>query len=136
MANRRFFDAVVQPRPRLTSCRVSTFVLLLVFGRCAAAQIDTDPSNDSQASADALLVPAGTAFTNTAALAAPDNDVDFFTVELTMGDTLLGMTTPIASLPGDFDVPDTMASVLSGGVPLTFSDDDGSNETPDTGMGR
>ncbi|HJQ81834.1 MAG TPA: hypothetical protein VJ828_17855, partial [Lacipirellulaceae bacterium] len=102
----------------------------------ARAQIDTDPANDSQSSADALSVPAGSAISNAAALAAPDNDVDFFTVELTMGDTLLGMTTPIASLPTDFDVPDTMASVFSGGVPLTFSDDDGSNETPDTGMGR
>ncbi|HEX2474630.1 MAG TPA: hypothetical protein VHK01_07790, partial [Lacipirellulaceae bacterium] len=136
MANRRFFDAVVRPRLRPTSCRRSTLVLLLVFARCAAAQIDTDPANDSQSSADALSVPAGTAITNTAALAAPDNDVDFFTVELNMGDTLLGMATPIASLPADFDVPDTMASVLSGGIPLTFSDDDGSNETPDTGMGR
>jgi hypothetical protein len=136
MANRRFFDAVVKPSLHFTSCRLSTLVLMLVFARCAEAQIDADPANDSQSSADALSISAGTAITNTAALAAPDNDVDFFTVELTMGDTLLGMTTPIASLPADFDVPDTMASVLSGGIPLTFSDDDGSNETPDTGMGR
>jgi hypothetical protein len=102
----------------------------------AAAQIDTDPGNNSQSSADALSISAGTAMTNAAALAAPDNDVDFFSVELTIGDTLLGMTTPVASMPDHFDVPDTMVSVFTGGAPITFSDDEGSNETPSTGNGR
>jgi hypothetical protein len=110
--------------------------MLMISLTSAAAQIDTDPGNDSPSSADALSISAGTAMTNAAALAAPDNDVDFFSVELTMGDTLLGMTTPVASMPADFDVPDTMMSVFSAGVPLTFSDDEGSNETPSTGNGR
>src|SRR5688572_16898262 len=119
------------------TCRcLEALVVFVVLSTRAIAQVDTDPSNNSQLSADSLALPADSALSNTAALTAPGNDVDYFTVALTVGDIMLGMTTPLANLPSDFDVPDTMASVLSGGVQRTFSDDDGANETPDTGMGR
>lgn len=131
-----FFDAATKPTQGAVFRRLAALALLFLSAPHVFAQVDTDPANDSQSSADALPVPAGQATTNAAALASPGNDVDFFTVELSMGDTLLGMTTPVVNMPDDFDAPDTMMSVFSAGVPLTFSDDEGSNETPSTGNGR
>jgi hypothetical protein len=106
---------------------------VFVAAACSAnaiAQIDNDPRNDSQATADALNLAPGSALTNLAALAEPDNDVDFFSVSLDQDDVLLGMITPIDDLPSSFDVPDTFTSVLSGGVQQTFNDDDFADELP------
>ncbi|HEY3395229.1 MAG TPA: hypothetical protein VGK58_21185 [Lacipirellulaceae bacterium] len=96
----------------------------------AIAQIDNDPTNDSQATADALNLAPDSAVANLAALAEPGNDVDFFSVSLDQDDVLLGMITPIDDLPTSFDVPDTFTSVLSGGVQQTFNDDDFADELP------
>jgi hypothetical protein len=96
----------------------------------AIAQIDNDPTNDSQATADALNLASDSALANLAALAAPGNDVDFFSVSLEQDDVLLGMITPIDDVPTSFDVPDTFTSVLSGGVQQTFNDDDFADELP------
>ena len=112
--------------------RIFAAMLVVAVFAAPAAALDTDPLNDSQATADPLpLLLPGTAVSNPASLAAPDNDVDFFSVPLAVGEVLLGMTTPITNLPDVFDTPDTMASVLSGGVQQTFSDDDGADELPD-----
>lgn len=95
----------------------------------AVAQLDTDPVNNAQATADPLpLAAPGTAFANRAMLALPGNDVDFFGVTLLADEVLLGIATPIENLPLGFDAPDTLASVFDGGVMRTFSDDDGAND--------
>jgi hypothetical protein len=130
--------SILRPsRIRFVDCG-RAFVPLAVLLVCTAqvtatyVTIDTDPTNDSAVTADALpLLAAGTAVENRATLAAPDNDVDFFSVPLSTGEVLLGMTTPLATLPADFDTPDTMAGVHVGGVQMTFSDDDGAHESPD-----
>jgi hypothetical protein len=95
-----------------------------------AAQFDSDPTNNTQAGANVLPLSPGAAISNQAYLASPGNDVDFYSVTLAMGDVLLGMTTPLNDLPSSFELPDTMASILSGGIQQTFSDDDFADELP------
>jgi hypothetical protein len=118
------------------TCGAAAFHLwpLCLVQNVAASGIDADPSNNLQATADALPLSPGTAIANRAALVSPGNDVDFFSVALTTGDVLFGMTTPIADVPTTFDVPDTMAAVLSGGVYQTFDDDDFADELPNAGI--
>jgi hypothetical protein len=90
------------------------------------AQVDTEPANGAQETADPLL-PAGPAFAatvNVARLDAGGNDVDFFTAAADTGQVLLGMVAPIGALPDEFDTPDTMlATFTSADTPVTFNDD-------------
>ncbi|HEX2477502.1 MAG TPA: hypothetical protein VHK01_22285 [Lacipirellulaceae bacterium] len=114
------------------SCFAS-FIILAVCSSSVVAQIDTDPTNDEQVNGDDLGLLPGFAVSNRATLAAPDNDVDFFTVQLSEDDVVFGMTTPITSLPSTFETPNTMASVVSFGSQATFSNDDLANELPSAG---
>jgi hypothetical protein len=121
------------PHPARREWLRSNFIAAFLAAACSApavAQIDTDPSNNLPSTADALPLPPDTAVSNVAALAEPDNDVDFFSVSLNENDVLLGMITPIGDLPSSFDVPDTFVSVMAGGVQQTFNDDDFAGELP------
>jgi hypothetical protein len=109
---------------------IASLLFLAVCSKSAATQIDTDRGNNSIPNADILDLLPGFAVSNWATLAAPDSDVDFFSVQLSEGDVLMGMTTPIASLPSTFEEPDTMATVLAFGSQQTFSDDDFADELP------
>jgi hypothetical protein len=111
----------------------AALMLLAVCSSSAVAQIDTDPTNDQQVDGDDLGLLPGFAVSNRAALAAPGNDVDFFTVQLDEADVVFGMTTPISSLPSTFEGPDTMATVFAFGSQATFSDDDFADELPSDG---
>ena len=109
---------------------VGALGLIVICCTPIPAQIDTDPANNTSGGANALALDAGMAISNRAELASPGNDVDFYSVTLAAGDVLLGMTTPLDNLPSSFEFPDTMASVLSGGIQQTFSDDDFAEELP------
>ena len=76
----------------------------------------------------------GSAISNKSGLTGTGNDVDYYSVSLSTGNVLIGMTTPVSDLPTTLAFPDTIASVLLGGAQLTFSDDDDAGETPDTGF--
>jgi hypothetical protein len=97
----------------------------------AVAQLDTEPSNNAAAGANVLSLSAGMATTNMAGLAGPGNDVDFFSVTLGPDDVLLGMVTPLAGLPQGYTTPDMAVSVMQGGIPITYSDDDFAGQLPD-----
>ena len=107
--------------------------LLLLAGTPSFAQLDTAANSDA-ISADDLGIPnANEAILNLAAL-SPGNDVDFFSNQLDTLQVFMGMTTPIAGLPGNFGAPDTILKLV---VPLPmpatdviFSDNDGGSELP------
>jgi hypothetical protein len=99
-------------------------LLAILISTPALAQIDSDPLNDSLVSADVLSLAAGDAISNLAVFTGDGGDIDFFKVSLASADVLLGFTAPMDSLPVDMEFPDTLASVMFAGVPLTFSDDD------------
>ena len=91
----------------------------------ALGQLDTEPTNDSRAGADALLVGTQTgAAVTVASLSDGGTDADFFSATAGAGQVLFGIVTPLAGLPDDFDGPDTIAvTFTSAGTPLTYSDD-------------
>jgi hypothetical protein len=132
MSNHRWKPASNQCPCSIATCITAIVLQAIASGR-AAAQIDTDPTNDMQVTGDDLGLLPGFAVSNRATLAAPGNDVDFFTVQLSEFDVVLGMTTPIVSLPSTFEDPDTMATVYSLGEQQTFSDDDFADEMPFAG---
>jgi hypothetical protein len=101
----------------------SALLLIAVVGVPALAQIDSDPDNDSISGGDVLSLSSGAAINNLATFAGEGGDIDFFNVALASNDVLLGITAPLFNLPVDMDFPDTMASVLFNGAPITFSDD-------------
>jgi hypothetical protein len=109
---------------RRNSISLAAIVFSMAFAAPAIAQLDSEPANDTAAGADALSLAVGDAKSNLAGLAAPNNDVDYYSISATAGDVLIGMTTPLADLPFSFELPDTMMSVFDGATPLTFSDDD------------
>lgn len=89
-----------------------------------AATLDTDPSNDVRAGADASALGAASARLVRANL-VPGFDVDFYSVSLRAGETLLACTTP---LRGIFDVPDTRLGIFdAGGTLLTDNRFNGSD---------
>jgi len=128
--------ALSRLRSGLPRRHFAAVLLMAVCSTPAAAQLDSDPANDTQGGADALSLGPGEAITNIANLAGLGNDVDFYSNLLTTGDVWLGMTTPLDDLPFTYDLPDTMISVYSGGVPQTFNDDDAATELPGAGAGR
>lgn len=104
---------------------VASTVLFLVSS-AVQAQIDSEPTNNTQLIADPLLLAGLTpeAVVNIAQLGSSGTDVDFFSVQALTGQVVFGVVTPIAGLPNDFDTPDTMLATFDSlGSPLTFNDD-------------
>ncbi|HUS39077.1 MAG TPA: PEP-CTERM sorting domain-containing protein [Pirellulales bacterium] len=106
---------------------------IMLAGAPVFAQLDTAANSDPN-SADDLGIPVGNnAILNLASM-SPANDVDFFSNDLQTGEVFMGMTTPIAGLPGNFGAPDTILKLV---VPLPmpatdviFSDNDLGSELP------
>ena len=84
---------------------------------------DSDPVNQTADGADLIAVTAGTAHVAVAHLG--DGDVDFFRLDLNLGDVLSAMTAPLGDLGVSFDYPDTMLGLFdSSGTNLLVDNDD------------
>jgi hypothetical protein len=115
---------------------VSLTCALALVARSHAANVDTEPLNNSRRTADSLpLTISGMAISNRAELGGAGGDVDFFQVPLAKGEVLFGMVAPLAALPDDFSRPDTIVSLFNESGGWTFNDDDDAGELPDMGGG-
>ena len=84
---------------------------------------DSEPANQTAAGADLIAVLAGTAQVAVAHLG--EGDVDFFRLNLNLGDVLSAMTAPLGDLGVSFDYPDTMLGLFdSSGTNLLVDNDD------------
>jgi hypothetical protein len=129
-------EAVMNSRRLISAITKTTLFAIMACAIPARAQVDTDPLNNIPVGADSLPLPVGGAIANMAQLAAPGDDVDFYSTFLLTGDVLLGLTTPIDDLPNTYDVPDTVASIFASGAQQTYNDDDGADELPNAGANR
>ena len=84
---------------------------------------DSASNNDLVGADDLGLLPL-TAAVSVAELSEEGGDVDFYKVNLRMGDVLSALVAPVGDLPDSFDVPDTLLGLFDAdGVLLAESDD-------------
>ncbi len=113
---------------------VSALAILVLLPPPVLSQIDSEATNGVIGTPDnfpSLFAP-NSAVLNQAQFLGGGNDVDYFSANLFTGDALIGMTTHLASLPGNFDAPNTITSVFDSLTltPSTFNDNDGGGELP------
>jgi hypothetical protein len=100
---------------------------VLVCAVPVQAQLDTEPANSTIGGADGLGLAPMQARLNLAGLGGI-GDVDFYSNFLLTGDIFVGMTTPLGSLPVDFNTPDTIMGVFDpDSTMIAFNDDAGTD---------
>lgn len=89
---------------------------------------DSDPTNDTLPNAGFFSFARTNVVTGRGVLSP--NDVDYWGVALTAGQTLLVITTPLDNLPNGYAVPDTIVDIRSSGDAVYISNDDAGRDFP------
>lgn len=110
-------------------------LLAAMVNEIATPSGDTDPANDTDAGADDLGILAPGAAFRVGELASfgargASGDVDYYAVELSVGDQLVAATAPLDGLPSDFDDPNTELGVYDPNGFFAVLDDDSGTDQP------